>query len=56
AGVQVEIEVWPDMPHVWQLYAPMVPEARDALDRAAAFLRRVAVERAVQRVGEASIA
>ena len=56
AGVPVEIEVWPDMPHVWQLYAPMVPEARDALDRAAAFLRRVAVERAVQRVGEPSIA
>ena len=56
AGVAVEIEVWPDMPHVWQLYAPMVPEARDALDRAAAFLRRVAVERAVQRAGEASIA
>ncbi|WP_321788385.1 alpha/beta hydrolase [Burkholderia pyrrocinia] len=56
AGVPVEIEVWPDMPHVWQLYTPMVPEARDALDRAAAFLRRVAVERAVQRVGEASIA
>ncbi|MFP3559529.1 alpha/beta hydrolase fold domain-containing protein, partial [Paraburkholderia sp. SIMBA_049] len=56
AGVPVELEVWPDMPHVWQLYAPMVPEARDALDRAAAFLRRVAVERAVQRVGEPSIA
>ncbi|WDR90250.2 alpha/beta hydrolase [Burkholderia ambifaria] len=56
AGVPVELEVWPNMPHVWQLYAPMVPEARDALDRAAAFLRRVAVERAVQRVGEPSIA
>ncbi|MDF3098451.1 alpha/beta hydrolase [Burkholderia semiarida] len=56
AGVAVEIEVWPDMPHVWQLYAPMVPEARDALDRAAAFLRRVALERAAQRAGEASIA
>ncbi|HGL4256509.1 alpha/beta hydrolase [Burkholderia dolosa] len=56
AGVPVELEIWPDMPHVWQLYAPMVPEARDALDGAAAFLRRVAVERAVQRVGDASIA
>ncbi|RQS59638.1 alpha/beta hydrolase [Burkholderia sp. Bp8986] len=56
AGVPVEIEVWPDMPHVWQLYTPMVPESRAALDRAAAFLRRVAVERAVQRAGEPSIA
>lgn len=52
----VELEVWPDMPHVWQLYTPMVPESRDALDRAAAFLRRVAVERAIQRAGEPSIA
>ena len=33
AGVAVEIEVWPDMPHVWQLYAPMVPEARDSTAR-----------------------
>lgn len=56
AGVPVEIEIWPEMPHVWQLYAPMVPESRQALDRAAAFLRRVAVERAVQRAGEVSIA
>ncbi|PCE31740.1 alpha/beta hydrolase [Burkholderia ubonensis] len=56
AGVAVEIEIRPDVPHVWQLYAPMVPESRQALDRAAAFLRRVAVERAVQRVGDASIA
>ncbi|TKC89635.1 alpha/beta hydrolase [Trinickia terrae] len=46
AGVSVELEVWPDMPHVWQLYAPFVPEARKALDRAAAFARRVASERA----------
>ncbi|WP_179401278.1 alpha/beta hydrolase [Burkholderia guangdongensis] len=56
AGVQVEIEIWPDMPHVWQVYTPFLPESRRALDRAAAFLRRVAVERSVQRVGEASIA
>ncbi|MBU9650804.1 alpha/beta hydrolase [Burkholderia multivorans] len=56
AGVPVEIEIWPGMPHVWQLYTPMLPESGDALDRAAAFLRRVAVERAVQRVGEPSIA
>jgi len=56
ANVQVDMEIWPDMPHVWQMYAPMVPESRQALDRAAAFLRRVAVERAVQRVGEVSIA
>lgn len=46
----------PDIPYVWQRYMPMVPVSRAALDRAAAFLRRVAVERAVQRAGEPSIA
>ncbi|MGV2291088.1 alpha/beta hydrolase [Trinickia sp. YCB016] len=42
AGVSVDFEIWPNMPHVWQLYAPFVPEARKALDRAAAFVRRAA--------------
>jgi acetyl esterase/lipase len=39
AGVAVTCEVWPKMPHVWQLFTPFVPEARRALDRAAAFVR-----------------
>ncbi|CAN0623477.1 Acetyl-hydrolase [Burkholderia multivorans] len=56
ANVQVDMEIWPDMPHVWQLYAPMVPESRRALDRAAAFLRRVAVDRPVQRTDDVPIA
>ncbi len=46
AGVSVDFEIWPHMPHVWQLYAPFVPEARKALDRAAEFVRRVTSERA----------
>ena len=29
------------MPHVWQFYQGQLPEADAALDRAAAFLRRV---------------
>lgn len=40
AHVPVELEVWPDMPHVWQLYTPFVPESRQALNRAARFLCR----------------
>jgi epsilon-lactone hydrolase len=56
AGVSVELEIWPDMPHVWQLYAPFVPEARTALDRAAGFVRRVARERAAYTSSDTSMA
>jgi acetyl esterase/lipase len=31
AGVDVTYEVYDDMPHVWQLYAPMLPRANEAL-------------------------
>jgi epsilon-lactone hydrolase len=40
AGVSVDLEVWPKMPHVFQMFAPFVPEANRALDHAAAFIRR----------------
>jgi acetyl esterase/lipase len=39
AGCDVHIEVWPKMPHVWQLYARLLPEGRDAIERIGAFLR-----------------
>jgi monoterpene epsilon-lactone hydrolase len=42
ARVPVDFEIWPEMPHVWHLYAPFVPEARRALDRAAAFVHALA--------------
>jgi len=42
AGVAVELQVWPNMPHVWQIFAPFIPEARRALDGAAGFVREVA--------------
>jgi len=29
------------MPHVWPLFTPFIPEGGRALDRAAAFVRRV---------------
>jgi epsilon-lactone hydrolase len=41
AGVSVESEIWPKLPHVWQIFSPFVPEARAALAKAADFLRRV---------------
>lgn len=56
AGCVVEFEVWPKMPHVWQIFAPFIPEALRALDRAAAFACRHSSERYRQRSGERSIA
>ena len=39
AGVDVTLEVWPEMPHVWQLFGGFLPEADAAIERIAAFLR-----------------
>jgi epsilon-lactone hydrolase len=47
AGVDCEFEVWKNMPHVWPMFAPFIPEANRALDHAAAFVRR-ATGRAAQ--------
>jgi acetyl esterase/lipase len=40
-GVSVDLKVWPNMPHVWQIFTPFIPEARRALDEAASFVRKV---------------
>ena len=39
AGVAAEVEVWPRMPHVWQLFARLVPESQQAVLRIGSFLR-----------------
>lgn len=33
AGVKVDLEVWPEMVHVWHVYAKMLPEGQQAIDR-----------------------
>lgn len=38
AGVSVEMEVWPVVPHVWQIMGRFVPEGRQSLDAVARFL------------------
>jgi monoterpene epsilon-lactone hydrolase len=38
AGCHVELEIWPSMPHVWHLFAPVLPEARQAIARVGSFL------------------
>lgn len=40
ARCQVELQIWPRMPHVWHLLAPIVPEAREAIDEIGKFVRR----------------
>jgi monoterpene epsilon-lactone hydrolase len=41
AGVTVDFRAWHKLPHVWQIFAPMLPEARAALAEANAFIRSV---------------
>jgi monoterpene epsilon-lactone hydrolase len=38
AGCAAELEIWPRMPHVWQLYARFLPEARQAVERIGRFI------------------
>jgi len=40
AGCEVEIEVWPRMPHVWHLFARVLPEGRHGIARIGTFLQQ----------------
>jgi acetyl esterase/lipase len=40
AGVDVTLEVWPEMIHVFQAFAMLLPEAREAIDTIGAYLHR----------------
>jgi acetyl esterase/lipase len=39
AGVETKLAVWPNMLHVWSLFAPKLSEGRDACIEAGAFIR-----------------
>jgi acetyl esterase/lipase len=39
AGVDVTVEVWDDMIHVWHLFAPMLDKGQEAIDRLGAFVQ-----------------
>jgi monoterpene epsilon-lactone hydrolase len=41
AGVEVELHLYDDMPHVWQVHYPIFPEAVQAVDQIRAFVARV---------------
>jgi epsilon-lactone hydrolase len=38
AGVKVELEVWPEMFHVWHVFAKILPEGQQAIDRIGAYV------------------
>ncbi|HEU4429488.1 MAG TPA: alpha/beta hydrolase [Myxococcota bacterium] len=40
AGVDTTLSIYPEMPHVWQLFAPFLPEAVTAIDEIGAFVRK----------------
>lgn len=39
AGGTVEVQSWPNAPHTWQIFGDAVPESRDAIAKAAIFIR-----------------
>ena len=40
AGGEAELQTWPDMLHVWHLFEPILPEAREAFERIGQFIDR----------------
>ncbi|HXK06913.1 MAG TPA: alpha/beta hydrolase, partial [Verrucomicrobiae bacterium] len=38
AGVDVTLEVWPEMVHVWHVFAKILPEGQQAIDRIGEFV------------------
>lgn len=41
AGCHVELQVWPRVPHDFQMFAPILPEARAAIAHIGRFVRRI---------------
>ena len=38
AGVNVELETWPEMIHVWHVFAKLLPEGQQAIDKIGKFV------------------
>ena len=41
AGGEVHLDIWPDLVHVWQGFAPQLPEASEALRRVGEFIAAI---------------
>jgi acetyl esterase/lipase len=48
-GISVRLEVWPGMFHVFQSHKPLLPEAREAIDHIAEFMRSSLLAQDVKR-------
>ncbi|NNL55241.1 MAG: alpha/beta hydrolase [Woeseia sp.] len=48
AGCSVEIEVWPEMWHVWQLFVGKMPESRQAIEKIADYIRELGPQQPVR--------
>ena len=53
AHCQVELQIWPRMPHVWHLLAPVLPEAKFAIANIGAFVERTLQAR--ESAGQAAL-
>jgi acetyl esterase/lipase len=40
AGVEVQMDVWDDMIHVWHVFAPILPEGKKAISQAGEFIKK----------------
>ncbi len=40
AGVDVTLQIWDEMPHVWHLAAPILPEGQEAIEKIGEFVRQ----------------
>ncbi|MEE8474841.1 MAG: hypothetical protein V3T01_05790 [Myxococcota bacterium] len=41
AGVNVTLEPWDEMIHVWHAFAPLLPESQQAIDRIGEYGRKI---------------
>ena len=39
ADVNVTLKIWDEMPHVWHLFAPILPEGQQAIEEIGAFFK-----------------
>jgi len=39
AGVEVQLDIWPEMIHVWPIFADILPEGRQAIDKIGDYIR-----------------
>ncbi|MBM3184101.1 MAG: alpha/beta hydrolase, partial [Chlamydiae bacterium] len=44
-GVKVTLDVWPEMVHLWQMFAPRFPESQEAIERAGGFVDQLFKEK-----------